>query len=107
MAKSRIELDYLLRDILGVRYDDPNHCYYQPPESIKLKYPCIIYERVSYSSRRADDSDYITHKRYTVTLIYKDPDSDLPDKVEALPMCMHDRHFVRDNLHHDIFTVYW
>lgn len=107
MARSRLELDYALRDILGIRYDSPHQCYYQPPESTKLKYPCIIYERVGYSSRRADDLDYLTHKRYTVTLIYKDPDSELPDKVEAFPMCFHDRHFTRDNLHHDIFTIYW
>ena len=102
MAKSRIELDAVLRDIL-----ENDHCYFQPPESVKLKYPCIIYERSRFENRPADDIPYLTYKGYTLTVIYKNPDSDLPDKIESLPMCSFDRHYTADNLNHDIFTIYW
>ena len=101
-GKKRAELDAVLRDILG-----NSHCYFQPPESIKLKFPCIIYEREGYSVRHADNSPYMSSKRYSIKLIYKDPDSALPDKIQDLPMCSFDRRFVSDNLYHDVFTIYW
>lgn len=101
-GKKRAELDAVLRDILK-----NGHCYFQPPESVKLKFPCIIYERDGYDTRHADNLSYLESKRYSIKLIYKDPDSELPDKVKALPMCSFDRRFVSDNLYHDIFTIYW
>ena len=45
--------------------------------------------------------------RYQVTVIYKNPDSDLPHRLAMLPMCTHDRHFTADNLNHDIFNLYY
>lgn len=100
--KSRIELDNALRAILGT-----GNVYFQPPESSKIKYPCIIYERSDYYVRHADNIKYQMHKRYTIKAIYKDPDSKLPDKLEQLPLCDFDRHYVADNLHHDVFNIYW
>lgn len=38
MAKSRIDLQYLLENILGSR-----HVYFQPPETVKMNYPAIVY----------------------------------------------------------------
>lgn len=101
-GKKRAELDAVLRDILG-----NGHCYFQPPESIKLKFPCIIYECEGYSIRHADNIPYMSAKRYSIKLIYKDPDNDLPDKIQNLPMCSFDRRFVSDNLYHDVFIIYW
>lgn len=102
MAKPRIELQALLEKLLGSR-----NVYFQPPESVKLKYPCIVYERSGILTDLADNRIYCSRKRYAVTVIDKDPDSKIPDKLQDLDYCDFDRHFTADNLNHDIFTLYF
>lgn len=80
--------------------------YYQPPESKKINYPCIIYERRTGDTLFADDNPYRFSMSYNVTVIDKDPDSDLPEKVANLPMCRMDRCFTSDNLNHSVFVIY-
>lgn len=72
-----------------------------------MQYPCIVYSRDSIDTEHADNGPYRQMKRYQVTVIDRNPDSDIPDKVSALPMCRSSRHFTSDNLHHDIFTLYF
>lgn len=100
--KSRESLDATLRAILGT-----GNVYFQPPESVKISYPCIIYGKTDYFTRHADNIKYQNHKRYTIQAIYKNPDSKLPDKINELPMCSFDRQYIADNLYHDIFNIYW
>lgn len=99
---SRLDLHELLCDILGTR-----NVYFQPPESVKMQYPCIVYKRSSVHTRFADNELYMRKKRYTVTIIDKNPDSEIPDKVMSVPMCTFDRHFTADNLNHDVFSIYY
>lgn len=101
MKEHRLELDDIFREILG-----NNHTYFQPPESVKLQYPCIVYDR-DIRTVKADDISYLYRCRYEVTLIAKDPDSELPLKILDLPYCSMDRHFTNDNLHHWVFTLYY
>lgn len=96
---SRMKVSDMLHDIC-------DHVYYQPPESVKLVYPCIIYERRSGDTRFADDLPYTFTMAYTVTVIDKDPDSDIPLQVAKLPMCRMDRCFTSDNLNHSVFVLY-
>ena len=96
---SRMKVSEMLHDIC-------DHVYYQPPESVKLVYPCIIYERRSGDMRFADDLPYTFTMSYTVTVIDKDPDSDIPLQVAKLPMCRMDRCFTSDNLNHSVFVLY-
>lgn len=102
MAKSRLTLHDELCVILGTRY-----VYFQPPETVKLQYPCIIYERSNSDVRYADNSMYNKLRSYTVTVIDKDPDSELPDRIEELSMCRLDRFYTADNLNHWIFTLFY
>lgn len=102
MSDRRIELQTLLEKILGSR-----NVYFQPPESIKLKYPCIIYEREDENVKFADDLNYSRTKLYTVTVIDKNPDSDIPDKISDLAYCIFQRHFTSDNLNHDVYRLYF
>ena len=102
MSKSRLELHEVLCDILGSR-----NVYFQPPESFKLKYPCIVYERSYIRQDKANNETYLKHKRYTVTVIDEDPDSETPEKVLALHYCSFDRHYTSENLNHDVFTLYF
>ena len=81
--------------------------YFQPPENLKMEYPCIIYRRNRVETSFADNHPYSTTKRYQVMVIDRNPDSPIPEKVAELPMCTMDRHFVSDNLHHDVFNCYF
>lgn len=98
----RLELQSLLEGILGSR-----NVYFQPPENIKIAYPCIIYKRDYAVTNFADNKPYNLTKRYSVTIIDKNPDSEIPDKIAALPMSTFVRHFTADNLNHDIYNLYF
>lgn len=99
---SRLELHEIFCDILGNR-----NAYFQPPESIKINYDAIVYSRSSIENAHADNMIYKQDHAYTVVAIYEDPDSDLPLKISRLPRCRFDRHYVSDNLNHDVFTLYY
>jgi hypothetical protein len=98
----RLDLDAALRTLLG-----SNNVYFQPPPSIKMVYPCIVYKRSNVDTKFADNRPYLIEKRYQVTVIASDPDSDIPDKLALLPKCTFDRHFTADNLNHDVYNLYF
>ena len=100
-AARRTALQSTFEDILGSK-----NVYYQPPESVKLTYPAIVYSKNTRNTTFADDVPYVTKRSYTVTLIYTDPDSELPDKLSALPKCGFERNFVSDNLYHEVYVIY-
>lgn len=99
---TRLELHEVLVDILGSR-----NVFFQPPESLKITYPAIVYSRARIENVPADDRTYKQSLAYEVTVIDKNPDSELPFKVAQLPMCRFDRRFPSDNLYHDVFTLYF
>jgi len=84
-----------------------DNVYFQPPSNVTMQYPCIVYQRDTADSRFAGNKLYRYTKRYRVTFISRDPDDDVPDKIAALPLCSFDRSFVADNLHHDVFRLYF
>lgn len=99
---SRDELHTLLKELLGSR-----NVYFQPPASVLMKYPAIVYSRDDIDARHADNKVYTKTVAYSVTVIDKVPDSPVIDKIADLPMCSFDRHYVADNLNHDVFTLYF
>lgn len=99
---SRIDLHEELVRILG-----SNNVYFQPPESIKLKYPCIVYTKTSMPKVNADDGMYKINTGYKVVYVHKDPDED--DLVKELLQIPHSRYstcFTSDNLYHDVLEIY-
>lgn len=98
----RLTLQKTLEAILGSR-----NVYFQPPEGVKLSYPCIIYEEVRGRTIRADDELYHYRKAYNLILIEKNPDTTTPDKIRELPLCDTDRIYKADNLYHYTFTLYY
>lgn len=80
---------------------------FQPPESIKLTYPCIIYTLNSDQPSYANNQIYLNKNRYTISLISRTPDIDIFDDVRALPLCSFDRTYVVNNLYHYVFTLYF
>ena len=99
---SRLDLQTFLENLLGSR-----NVYYQPPESIKMSYPAIVYERDNIRNEFANNFVYMQSHSYQITVIDYDPDSEIVKRVSALPMCSFARHFVSDNLNHDVFRLYY
>jgi hypothetical protein len=81
--------------------------YFQPPASITMSYPCIVYARDSGITHFADGVPYDLNLRYQVTVIDRNPDSNLIAPVMRLPKCVYDRHYVADGLNHDVFLLYY
>lgn len=81
--------------------------YFQPPESIRLVYPCIIYRLSSIDKRSADNLGYMVNNRYEVTLIDYDPDSQFVKKLLQFKHCRLDRPYQADNLNHWSFELYY
>jgi hypothetical protein len=98
----RLELQDILVKLLG-----SDNVYFQPPSSIEMSYPCIVYRRDFREAHFADNLPYVNKKRYQVTIIDEDPDSVISDKVAELPMCSFDRFFTADNLNHDIYNLFF
>lgn len=102
--ENRLNLDNKLREILG-----STNVYYQPPESVKISYPCIIYELSDIPTEKADNSLYIINYRYTVTLIHRKEASELRDRLllGLQPYCSLNKIYTADNLYHYVFDVYY
>ena len=98
----RTDLQALLEATLGSR-----NVYFQPPSTVKMQYDAIRYVRKSIDNTFADDSVYKQDQAYELTVMYRDPDSDLPMRISRLPKCSFDRHYAVDNLNHDVFTLYY
>lgn len=102
MVNRRLQLHEILCEILGTR-----HVYFQPPESVQMIYPAIVYGLDDIENTYADDGVYLSTRRYTVTVIDEDPDSPIVDKIALLPMCRWNRHYEKDNLNHDVFKLFY
>lgn len=100
MARPRMELHRELKSIT------PN-VYFQPPPTVQMQYPCIVYKRDEAYEKRADNQLYLHAKRYSVTVVDRNPDSPLPDMVKQLPMCTYNRFYTSDDLNHDVFSLYF
>ena len=98
----RLELHELLVGILG-----SSNVYFQSPNNLVMQYPCIVYARDSAKTEFANNDPYTISKRYMVTIIDKNPDSLIPDKIAQLRTSTFARRFEADNLHHDIYNIYF
>lgn len=101
MIKSQIKIHEILTSILGSK-----NAYFQPPSSVRMKYPAIRYSLKKIDKRYANNLPYCKRDCYEVIYIDTNPDSDVLDKISNLPMCEYDRHYVSDNLNHYVFTLF-
>lgn len=99
---NRLDLQAELEELLGSR-----NVYFQPPASVRINYPAIVYTRSDIDNTFADDSVYMQSHFYEVTVIDEDPDSKIVEAVSKLPSCRFSRHFTSENLNHDTFIIYY
>lgn len=104
----RLKLHNILCGVLECpRSGSACRVYFQPPSSVKMQYPAIVYELNDIENTYADDGVYLSSKNYSVTVIDSDPDSSLIGKVASLPTSRFNRHYTKDNLNHDVFTIFY
>ena len=99
---TRLELHETLCTVLGSK-----HVYFQPPSSVKMVYPAIVYSRSNIDNMSANNSVYMQSYFYELTVIDSDPDSEIVKQISKLPTCRFNRHFTSDNLNHDVFTLFY
>ena len=85
-----------------------SNVYFEPPQSIKLKYPCAVFKRGVISSRHAGNIIYKIDDSFDLTYIRLDPDDDMThDILNIFRQIRHTRTFVADGLHHDQYKLYY
>lgn len=81
--------------------------YYQPPASVKMKYPAIRYELYRIDTAPANNKPYLTDRAYQVMVIDADPDSVIAEELSKWPMSRFNRAYTADNLNHFVFIIYY
>lgn len=100
---SRLELHEELCTILGTE-----NAYFNPPESLKMKYPCIRYRLADINIKYSNNKKYKNMKQYEVIVIDQDPDSNIYEKIlEHFTMSNFDRMYTAENLNHFVLTIYY
>lgn len=102
MARSRVQFQTILETILGT-----DHVYFQPPESVKMKYPAIVYSVNDLDKKEADNLVYLKHHIYRVVYIDMLPVSPVLEKLENMVNSKYINSYVSDNLNHTTFEIYY
>lgn len=101
LLNKRLGLQAQLVELLGTQ-----NVYFQPPATIKMSYPCIVYQLEDFFVTNADDIMYNHKNRYQLTYIDRNPDSDIPLQLQAMEYCDLASTFITDGLNHYVFTLY-
>lgn len=97
----RHDLHELLKDIC------PN-VYFQPPETVRMTYPCIVYQLASEKIFHSDNRPYGWFTAYNLTYITKSPDDiETRSRLMKIPTCAFNRFYTADGLNHYSFTIYY
>lgn len=98
----RLELHELLKEII-----QSDQVYFQPPPTIQMTYPSIVYKKDDEKIESADNRPYTRAVRWLVTVIDRDPDSEIPKKISELPLCVFNRFYTSDNLNHNVYKLFF
>lgn len=107
--RTRIEFQELLQStldkVLGIGV---GHVYFNPPEDLILKRPCIVYNRSNPDIKYADNKIYFYTTAYDVTYITDDPEDSVVDKeLIKIPYCRPGRPFPSGNAYNYPYTIYY
>lgn len=100
---SRLELQTKLESILGSK-----SVYFQPPATVSMSYPAVVYAIGTGAVKRADNMVYNFTNSYDVTFIYKVPNLDIIETMlSEFQMCRLSSSYCSDNLNHYVFNLYF
>lgn len=82
--------------------------YFNPPESVKMKYDAIRYQLGGKSLTRANNKIYRNVNQYDGVVITRSLETTIPDEMLShFEMCSFGRPYTADNLNHYPFTLYY
>ena len=99
--RTRLELQSKLEEVLESR-----QVYYQPPSTVKMEYPAIVYSKSNIRTTHGNDAVYSKMKKYDLIVISKRPDDPVIEKLLELSYCSYERSYKADNLNHDLLSIY-
>ena len=102
MAQRRLQLDNILRTTLW-----STNVYFDPPESFKLQYPCIVYNFAGNADIHAENNRYLRRKRYDMIYITRNADDPMVDKLDDLRFCSLARPYFANGLFHYAYTIFY
>lgn len=100
-ANSRIKLDDDLRALFGPKVN----IYFQPPESMKMKYPAFRYRYIGTNRKFANGKPFISNDLYEGMLIVSGSESVYSKKLLEMPYVHLDRVYTANNLTHYSYTI--
>lgn len=99
----RLQLHEELCEILGSR-----NVYFQPPGTVRMKYPCIRYKRDRGRHLNADNKTYIYKQAYQLIYMDSNPDNDVVEKLMGhFGEISYIRNYTADNINHDVLILYY
>lgn len=82
-------------------------CYFQPPETLKLTYPCVVYAFERFDTRRANNLNYIINERYKISFLHKDADNGTVKQVmRKFEKIAHVQHYITNGVYNDVYFIY-
>lgn len=100
---TRLNLQAELESIEGVR-----KAYFQPPPTLKMVYPCIVYQLDEAWLDHADNYIYRDYDQYSVIVIDPDPETPIPKRLRRhFQMCRPGRPYTANNLNHYPHSLYY
>lgn len=100
--ESKIRLLEMLKTIPELN----GRIYFKLPSNHELKYPCAKCDFSNIIDDKADNIRYFKEEEYSITIIDRNLESLIPNKVLNLPYCRLDRPYTADGLYHWVFTIY-
>lgn len=98
----RLDLQQMLKTILG-----SDHVYFQPPPTVQMSYPAIVYKLDDIPKKTAGNSVYKVDRKYQITVIDRNPDSEVYDALIRMPRSTFERHFIAEGLNHFVLTLFF
>lgn len=99
----RPELDPIFKRLIG-----NDNVYFQPPEDLKMSYPCIRYKLSDIKQTKSNNSLYTHTQGYDVVYITREPDSRLVDDIlKEFEMISFQNVMVVNNLYHYRYRLYY
>lgn len=98
--RTRIDLHHKLEAVLGSK-----NVFFDPPESFKLKYPCIVYYLEGFADISADNTTYRRMRVYNMTYISPIAEDPIAEKLADLRFCILNRPFTVSDLYHWAYTI--
>lgn len=83
----------LRSDLHAILKSMVSNVYFQPPASITMIYPCIVYQRDYINIDHANNDPYKRNNRWMITTIDRDPESDIPNQIAKLRSAAFSRFF--------------